>query len=256
MYEKDGLEIFACWILILQVASKCNPRGSLIRNDGSPLDIQSIMMKTRVARNKHKVFERAINLILQIGWIERVKCKSGTRVTPECQASAPELNRIELNRIEDTPLPPKGGSRTLSIKDKKIKEVDSNDLIMIQIGSWLNRPKDELWTIYESELLEQIKPTPDQLKVLEKFYTADLPRRENTRRKKLVTLLTHWKGELDKARVYCKGREEPDCGGVGQPLGWIEAMEDKLGHSEFQKDWNEIDISMKREIAEMMGGTF
>ena len=46
MFEKDGLEIFAVWILLLQVASKCHPRGTLVRGDGTPLDTTGFMMKT------------------------------------------------------------------------------------------------------------------------------------------------------------------------------------------------------------------
>ena len=100
MDEKNGLEIFACWILILQIASKCKPRGSLIREDGSALDIFSIMLKTRMSKSKAKVLERAISMILQIGWLERVKCKSNTQLPLDVNTTAPEGNGIEGNGIE------------------------------------------------------------------------------------------------------------------------------------------------------------
>jgi len=101
MNEKDGFEIFACWILLLQVASKCKPRGSLIDDEGYPLDSFSIIIKVGAAKNKQKVMERAISFILQLRWIERVICKTDPELSLECDSSAPELNRIEGNRIEE-----------------------------------------------------------------------------------------------------------------------------------------------------------
>lgn len=45
--HKDGAEIFSAWNLIVQVASKCQPRGVLIRGNGSPHDASSLALKTR-----------------------------------------------------------------------------------------------------------------------------------------------------------------------------------------------------------------
>ena len=100
MFEPDGLELFAVWILILQVASKCHPRGRLVRGDGSPLDATAIMMKTRMQPTKKDLVERAISMFLQVAWLEQVKCESGRDVVVSYQVSAPEGKGIEGNRRE------------------------------------------------------------------------------------------------------------------------------------------------------------
>jgi len=49
--SENGAEIFAGWILILQVASKCNPRGVLVRDNGIPHDSASLSLKTRAPKS-------------------------------------------------------------------------------------------------------------------------------------------------------------------------------------------------------------
>lgn len=45
--RKNGPQLFGAWIVILQVASKCNPRGTLVRDNGIPHDAASISRMTR-----------------------------------------------------------------------------------------------------------------------------------------------------------------------------------------------------------------
>lgn len=66
MEHDHAAEIFTCWILILQVASKCDPRGSLVRKDGHPYDASSLARRTRA---KAEWFEIAIPYLMNIGWI-------------------------------------------------------------------------------------------------------------------------------------------------------------------------------------------
>ena len=73
MQEKDGMIIYGCWHLILQVASKClRNRGTLLRDDGTPLNADSIALKT--GWMKPKDFERAIAFLSspQVAWLERL----------------------------------------------------------------------------------------------------------------------------------------------------------------------------------------
>ena len=56
MAEKNGLELFGAWIVIVQVASKCGntagSRGVLVRGNGTPHDAISISRISRVSENK------------------------------------------------------------------------------------------------------------------------------------------------------------------------------------------------------------
>ena len=47
MAHDRAAEIYAAWHLILQVSSRCYPRGSLLRDDGTPLTPGALAIKTR-----------------------------------------------------------------------------------------------------------------------------------------------------------------------------------------------------------------
>ena len=139
MSEKDGMEMFAVWNLILQVASKCKPRGTLIRDDKSPMDAEAMVFKVGLPQNKVKIFSRTIDFLLsrQVAWIERVSSQSGTSVPPECQSSAPEENRIEEKGSTDTIVSDSSEPKILS-QSKRIKWSESgwSDIIEEDKAKW------------------------------------------------------------------------------------------------------------------------
>jgi hypothetical protein len=104
MQRPDGIVIYGCWHLILQVASKCHPRGTLVRADGSAMDAQAIALKTGA---KESDIKKALEILSKspISWVE---CHpSDTQVTPEChQGGNTSHHRTEHNRTEQ---PDKGG---------------------------------------------------------------------------------------------------------------------------------------------------
>jgi len=55
MAHKNGAEIFSAWCLILQVASKCDPRGTLLRGGKKPHDSASLALKTRAPEKWFKL---------------------------------------------------------------------------------------------------------------------------------------------------------------------------------------------------------
>lgn len=90
MREKDGMVIYGCWHLILQVASKClRERGTLLREDGTPLDAEAIAYKTgwRSAGDIQRSLDFLCNP--QIGWIEQV-AQDG-QIIPHLPAEIPHL---------------------------------------------------------------------------------------------------------------------------------------------------------------------
>lgn len=66
MHRKDAAQIFSAWILILQVASRCHPRGSLVRSDGSAHDAESLSIKTRAPQTW---FESALPVLADMTWL-------------------------------------------------------------------------------------------------------------------------------------------------------------------------------------------
>lgn len=65
--HQNGMIHFAAWVLIVQVASKCAPRGTLVREGYQPHDYRSL---ARVTRGSAKSFEEAIPRLVKIGWLE------------------------------------------------------------------------------------------------------------------------------------------------------------------------------------------
>lgn len=67
MHERN-VELFAAWILILEVASKMTPRGILYK-DGRPLTARDLALRTRYPE---AIFELAFEILSapEIGWLE------------------------------------------------------------------------------------------------------------------------------------------------------------------------------------------
>ena len=97
MTEKRAAEIFAAWILILQVASRCHRRGTLVRGDGRPHDAASLAVKTRAPK---AWFEVSLIYLEKIGWLTSevseqtelplVAHNDVTTVSPDCQSGDEE----------------------------------------------------------------------------------------------------------------------------------------------------------------------
>lgn len=76
MSMEDGTAIFGTWILMLEVASKCSPRGMLRKGTGLAHTAESLAVMTGASANQ---FTRAIEVLTdpEIGWIEDVDCEEG-----------------------------------------------------------------------------------------------------------------------------------------------------------------------------------
>ena len=71
MRADRGIEVYAAWILILQVAAKCPVRG-ILSDDCGPLTTEDLELKTGCQR---ETFEYAIKLLCskEIGWLEELQ---------------------------------------------------------------------------------------------------------------------------------------------------------------------------------------
>lgn len=100
--HKNGAKIFAAWILILQVASRCEPRGQLIKSTGEPHDCESLALKTRAPA---AWFADALPVLQQVGWLEHKQMADNelalgwqagdAGVTPGCVSTVNEGNGRE-----------------------------------------------------------------------------------------------------------------------------------------------------------------
>ena len=70
MKHERQAEIFAAWVLIVQIASRCEPRG-VLQDDEGGLDAEDMADCTGLSV---EAFELALEVLCQprIGWLERV----------------------------------------------------------------------------------------------------------------------------------------------------------------------------------------
>jgi hypothetical protein len=82
MSQKDGIIIYGCWHLILQVASKAHPRGTLLREDGTPMTSKTLSLKTNWKRVED--FDRALRFCSssEVGWLEYIT-ENGAQIPQE-----------------------------------------------------------------------------------------------------------------------------------------------------------------------------
>jgi hypothetical protein len=92
--HKNGTAHYGAWLCILGVASKCEIRGTLLRDAAggvkTPHDVRTL---SRITRIPTCIFDEAIPRLLAIGWLEKVDCDSnqvdaGTQLTEMSQEGA------------------------------------------------------------------------------------------------------------------------------------------------------------------------
>ncbi len=69
----DGAAHFGAWLCLLLIASRCEPRGTLIRSGEKPHDPASL---SRISRVDTAIFRDAIARLVDIGWLTREEFKT------------------------------------------------------------------------------------------------------------------------------------------------------------------------------------
>jgi hypothetical protein len=225
--EPDGVTLFGAWVLILQLASKCSPRGTLLRKVGTiphegattpqtaqkqaphegattliPHDFASI---SRITRCPEKMVENAIRKCLEIGWIEVVYKECRHNPAPDCDLVPSSRARAEGNRIE--------GNRSTEGMDKEKPEQPEKGGIWEfkkRVGAIFQRKDTDHWKQPEELELVQVFKRPEafnELQIVENAYGRGLKYLPQS----VGRLLEDWTGTLDKARN--PERQQDNAGG-------------------------------------------
>ena len=191
MSDPKAAEIFTAWILLIQVASKCHPRGTLLRDDGTPMSLRAISLKTRA---NLKWFEYAIPKLLEVGWIQPLtqECHLGaperqatdTHLTPPC-----EEGREENRKKEENSLPPPGRKNGIS---------DS----LLDAFSLIGRRKTTAWNEKELAAFRKLKLSEDDLIADLQLFAKARNAGWEYHRKDTVTLLNNWQTEVERAEDF------------------------------------------------------
>lgn len=64
--HKNGAAHYGAWVTMVSIASKCNPKGSLVRDSGKPHDAASL---SRITRIPASVFAEVLPRLVAIGWM-------------------------------------------------------------------------------------------------------------------------------------------------------------------------------------------
>jgi hypothetical protein len=206
--DKQNLTKTLTTILTYGVASRCPDTGALVCRR---------MIRDEDLRQKRKAAgEKGGNPTLT-GKKPKVLLKQKVKQipTPSSSSSSSEYSPIVPKGTEDrepefplvleqrpsSPLPDRW--RNIPRIDRKNHKVAFNTQEMERIGSWFGRKPGTLWTLAEGiALLESIKPSHEDVGVLERYYLAEIPKRNDYRRRDLMTLLNNWSSELDRAHLW------------------------------------------------------
>lgn len=102
--HEHGAAHFGAWVAIIEIASKCETRGTLVREGGKPHDARSLARMSRLPVN---LFEEVIpRLIGPIGWLEVIETETASGIpqddagTPRREASEPQESTSSRARAE------------------------------------------------------------------------------------------------------------------------------------------------------------
>ena len=96
--HQDGPGHFAVWITLVQIASKCDPRGTLLRSNRHPHAQASL---ARISRLPEPLVSTAIKRLLTIGWLEVVSLDDATgSTTSHLGARKPHDRALKERRKE------------------------------------------------------------------------------------------------------------------------------------------------------------
>ncbi len=167
----DASEVYAGWMLILQVASRCHPRGTLVRGNGTPHTAASLAAKTR---GRVEWFEKALAALLddEVGWLKSDKNpqENGkahldvTLTSPRCHPSDVKVTKKERKkegkeRKERIQQPLRGWEEIYQAYPRKIGKKDAQKAILKALKAKRH-----------SELLEATKAFSEAVKGADKKF--------------------------------------------------------------------------------------
>lgn len=103
----NGAAHYGAWVAMVQVASKCDVRGTLVRDGARAHDPASL---SRLTRLPEKIFKEAIPRLVEIGWLEaypfenhidRASPQEGATLSAAPDRTPPPKSALEQNGIEE-----------------------------------------------------------------------------------------------------------------------------------------------------------
>ena len=122
--QKNCCEIFTVWILMLQMASRCNPRGTLNR-ENLPLSPDDMGIITGIPAD---YFKNSIPFLISIGWVEEIEISGKSPATSgDISGKPPDTGMECMEGMERTNKDKKDGEAPQTVViNTKIEEMKKN----------------------------------------------------------------------------------------------------------------------------------
>ena len=230
--HKKGAQIFAAWIILLQVASRSAPRGQLVRATGEAHDSESLALKTRAPA---AWFNDALPFLEKIGWLTR-KQLPDMELALGCQSGD----------VHDVTHPSTKGREGKGIEGKEEKEGKGAASPMpLPFDSSEFRSAWELFEKHRREIRKPLTPTAAKLSL------EMLARIGETRAVDCIrhTIEKGWQGLREREGPAPKAGSGPSKPSP-EPTGWKVWLNHEYPGSRFSEggesracDWSQLDRS-------------
>jgi hypothetical protein len=215
MDRPDGAEIYGIFMMCVMEASQSRERGELTRGrNQTPHDARSLSLKLRLKEAKVKSALEVLSSD-EIGWIDAEVIPQDEEQDLPGMEMAPSLldpNPSDVEPPDPDPVEEKpkeaidiekvmpAGWKRMADKVAKVTKVKENTPLMVELGGLFNRRESTMWTVYEAAALHALCPMdPAEYRSVRTYYRATIDKREDIRRRDLITLLNNWPGEVDRA---------------------------------------------------------
>lgn len=91
------------------------------------------------------------------------------------------------------------------------------DELVAIVNKWFRRRQTTKWSAKEMKSLKAVadlQPTDEEIAILDKYYSAEIPEKDDYRRRDVLTLLNNWQGEVDRATRWKPVRSAAQLMGV------------------------------------------
>ena len=157
---------------------------------------------------------------------------------------------------KDTPIVPASGDDSA---DQDPLLLRAKAIFRMRPGTALDRSMRRAWKLASAAIAGTTEP---EWQTLEAYYAAELPSRDDIRRRDLATLLNNWSGELTRASAWAaragfhpenSQKKEKGAGAPDEEI-WRAALEGLYPESDpgVYAAWSDIPDSLKAEILEVL----
>lgn len=193
MEQPDGAAIFGAWIACAQIASRCDPRGTLLRDGKKPHDSASL---SRMSRIPVGIIESMLKAVSHedVNWLEVIYLeKVHNNPAPPCDNPAPPC-------LEGKGREGNEGNERIDAREILTKAKQALEEAKVRIAKSYNRKPSDLWSYEEECLFLELSKRPGLDSETSELlaYRAKEPRYFS---QSIPKLLSNWQSALDQART-------------------------------------------------------